>query len=139
MNSVSASFFMPAFARTRLYTYPDPQSSPVEPRKDCLWTALNFFNDQPDNRYLDSDFAERVLHTQFERRQSDPRFGDLVVLPGPTGDWVHMGVYIADGVVFTKGGVGKVQPWVLMKIPDMMMRFRSLSSVQPVIYARKQV
>jgi hypothetical protein len=139
IRSVRVSFFMPAFARTRLYTYPDPESGPAEPREDCLWTALNFFNDQPDNRYLDRDFAERALNAQFERCQSDPRLGDLVVLPAPTGGWVHMGVYIADGVVFTKGGVGRVQPWVLMKIPDMVMRFRSLSSAEPVIYARKQV
>jgi hypothetical protein len=136
-KSVSVSFFMPAFARTRLYTFPASNAIPVEPRQDCLWTALNFFNEQPDNRFLEDDYAERALRTGFERKPGRPRYGDLVFLSNPAGDWVHMGVYIADDVMFTKSGVGDMQPWVLMKIPDAMIQFQSLGAVQPVIYARK--
>ena len=136
-KSVSISFFLPAFARTRLYTFPDPDTAPAEPRQDCLWTALNFFNDQPDNRLLENDYAERALRTGFERKPGRPSYGDLVLLSNPTGDWVHMGVYIADEVMFTKSGAGSMQPWVLMKIPDAMIQFQSLGAVQPVFYARK--
>lgn len=136
-KTVSVSFFLPAFARTRLYTFPSPDTIPVEPRQDCLWTALNFFNDQPDNRFLENDYAERALRTRFERKPGRPSYGDLVLLSNPAGDWVHMGVYIADEVMFTKSGAGSMQPWVLMKIPDAMIQFQSLGAVRPVIYARK--
>jgi hypothetical protein len=136
-KSVSVSFFLPAFARTRLYTFPAPGTAPLEPRQDCLWTALNFFNDQPDSRLLEREYAERAFRTGFERKPDRPSYGDLVLLATSGGASVHMGVYIADDVMFTKSGVGSMQAWVLKKIPDAMIQFQSLGAVQPLIYTRK--
>lgn len=138
-KSVGVSFFMPTFARTHLYTFPDPASQPRAGQQDCLWTALNFFNEQPDNRLLKGEYAQEVLRTQYERTDRPATYGDLVGLAGPSGDLQHVSVYIAEDVVFTKNGAGNVQPWVLMRIPDMVMKFRSLGPMQPVIYHRKAV
>ena len=136
-KSVNLSFLMPAFARTRLYTFPEAGAAPAGPQQDCLWTALNFFNEMPDNRYLQGEYAEQALRASFEPTGDAPGYGDLIVLALPPGNLVHVCVYIADDVVFTKNGVGSQQPWVLMKIPDMMMQFRSLGPVRQVVYHRK--
>ena len=136
-KAISVSFFMPAFARTRLYTFPDALTSPGEPRQDCLWTALNFFNEQPDDRYLQGDYAERSLRTQYETNSAAPVYGDVVALANAAGGLVHVSVFLADDIVFTKNGAGSLQPWVLMRIPEMVMKFRALGPVQPVIYHRK--
>ena len=98
---------------------------------------VDFFNDVPDNHYLQGDYAERALRANFEPASNAPGYGDLIVLALPAGNLVHVCVYLADDVVFTKNGVGSQQPWVLMKIPDMMMKFRSLGPVRPVVYHRK--
>ncbi len=135
-TSVSVSFFMPPFARTRLYTFPDAATNAPEARLDSLWTALNFFNDQPDDLLLCEDYAEQVLRSEYQTTQSAPAYGDLVALVTASGNLVHLSVYIADGVVFTRNGVGTLQPWVLMKIPDMVTTFSSLGPLQPVIYQR---
>ncbi len=136
-KAISVSFFMPAFARTRLYTFPDPATHPAAPRQDCLWTALNFFNEQPDDRYLQSDYAERALRTQYETNSRAPAYGDVIALANPGGGLVHLSVFLADDIVFTKNGAGSLQPWVLMRLPEMVMRFRALGPVVPVIYHRK--
>ena len=47
-------------------------------------------------------------------------FGDLMALVDPAGNLIHLCVYVADNVVFTKNGGNPGQPWVLMKIPDML-------------------
>ena len=136
-QSINVSLLMPAFARTRLYTYPDPATSPAGPQQDCLWTSLNFFNDQPDNHYLQGDYAEQFLRANYEATRRAPGYGDLIALATASGNLVHVCVYIADDVVFTKNGVGGLQPWVLMKLPDMVMKFRSLGSVRQLTYHRK--
>jgi hypothetical protein len=136
--SVSVAFLLPAFARTHLYTFPDPAKDPMDLQQQGLWTALNFFNDQPDTRYLEKDFARKTLHSKFEAaRGHQACYGDLVALTSPSGELLHISVYIADDVVFTRNGASTMQPWVLMKIPDMVTKFHSLGQAQTVFYHRK--
>jgi hypothetical protein len=136
--AISVSFMMPAFARNHLYTFPDPARDPAVLQKQGLWTALNFFNDQPDNRYLNDGYAREALHARFEASGGTPAYGDLIALTSPAGDLVHASVYIADNVVFTRNGSDPMQPWVLMKIPDLVAKFGSPVMAQPVVYHRKQ-
>jgi hypothetical protein len=135
--AVSVSFMLPAFARTHLYTFPDPTRDPAALQRQGLWTALNFFNEQPDNRYLDDTFALQALRRGFEATRGAPTYGDLIVLTSPSGDIVHAGVFIAQDVVFTRNGPDKVQPWVLMRIPDMQEKFGAAEPLQPVVFHRK--
>ncbi len=135
--SVSVSFFLPAFARMRLYTYPDIRNDKQASREDCFWTAMNFFNETPDYRYFDANFSKRALQTEYIQVQTNWAFGDLIMLLGDNDEAVHMCVYVADDVVFTKNGMDYLQPWVLMKIPEMMTRYPSDNPLRMVGFRRR--
>ena len=137
-TSVNIAFLLPSFARTHLYTFPDPAKEPASSTNSGLWTALNFFNDQPDNRYLNKDDARTTLLTHFEAGARSPAYGDLVALYSPGGDLIHVGVYIAEDFVFTRSGIGHLQPWVLMKLPEMVRRFQKREQLATVIHHRRQ-
>lgn len=124
-SEVSVSFFFPAFARLRLYTYPDPATDPAALQEDCFWTALNFGNDTPDNRFFEETQIRQTLKNDYYPVSTNFVFGDLVVLLDDRGGAIHICVYVADEVVFTKNGVDPFSPWVLMRIPDMLARYQS--------------
>ena len=44
-GTVSLMYFLPPFARSRLYTYPLPPQ-PGDPVMDCHWTTFNFSNNR---------------------------------------------------------------------------------------------
>jgi hypothetical protein len=50
---------------------------------------------------------------------------------------LHMCVYIADGVVFTKNGADFKSPWVLMKLSDMLALYPTQQAVRLVTYRPK--
>ena len=122
--SISVSFFFPAFARMRLYTYPEFERPPAEPQQDCFWTTMNFFNDAPDPRLGDPEFIQKTFASDYLQINGDWAFGDVVVL-AEAGKAVHMCVYVADDVVFTKNGADDLEPWVLMRMPEMLARYAS--------------
>ncbi|MGB7769607.1 MAG: hypothetical protein WBN22_12230 [Verrucomicrobiia bacterium] len=118
--TIDVTHLLPPFARKRLYTFPVP---PLNSAKvgwpDCNWTAMNFFNDPPDDRFYDSDVWMNELHQNYtEVKQAT--FGDLIVFFRPDGFPIHMVVFIADDIVFTKNGSSSWHPWTLMKWDDLM-------------------
>ena len=137
--SVSISYFLPEFARMRLYTYPDPEGDPAALREDCFWTALNFDNEKPDPRFFEEGPVRQALKTDYAPVTSAPVFGDLMVLVDSKGAAIHVSVYVADGVVFTKNGVDPFSPWLLMRSSDMRARyeFETGGSIQTVCVRRK--
>ena len=135
-GSINISYFLPPFARLRLYTFPDPATDPMVAKEDCFFTALNFFNEQPDRQYLDNNNTRRALQTDYHPVKGNPMFGDLVTLLDPAGNAIHACVYLADDVVFTKNGANYLQPWVLIRIPDMMAYFPSEKSIYMTIFRR---
>ena len=136
-TSINVSYFLPPFARFRLYTYPRPDD-PDALREDCFWSAMNFFNEKPDNRLFDPTYKDKQLSAEYMRVKPESRqFGDLLLLLGPNHDALHMCVYIADEVVFTKNGANVIQPWVLMKIPEMLGIYNRLRPFSIVFYRRK--
>jgi len=118
--SVNVCYLLPPFARVHLYTYPRPGTDPTAAGQNCFWTAMNFFNENPDHRFVDAEFSQRVLAADYEQVFGPPEFGDVVTVRDPAGAPVHMCVYLADEVVFTKNGRDCMAPWVLMKLPDML-------------------
>jgi hypothetical protein len=60
------------------------------------------------------------LDEQYVPVVEEPVYGDLMVLLNSTGQAIHTAVFVADGFVFTKNGVNHTQPWVLMRLADMM-------------------
>jgi hypothetical protein len=122
-GSLSVSYLLPTFARVRLYTYPYTWNDPSASRQDCFFTSMNFFNMDPDTNFFDRAYTARVLESDYERVGQAPTFGDVVALCGASGEMFHSCVYIADDFVFTKNGVDPEQPWVLMKMADMLMLY----------------
>jgi hypothetical protein len=118
--SINVSVLMPPFPRLRLYTFPDSWDDPTASRQDCFFTALNFFNATADTNFFDSTYCQKTVEEQYAPVAGEPTYGDLIVLVDSGGKAIHTAVYIADDFVFTKNGVNRMQPWVFMRMSDMM-------------------
>ena len=92
-TAVSVSYFFPPVARKLLYTYPDPKVDNIH--QDCFWSAMNFFNDIPDNRYFDWKNTVQVLRSEYTQEKEAKLFGDLILLVDDRLQAIHMCVYIA--------------------------------------------
>jgi hypothetical protein len=128
---------LPRFARERLYRFPDKSEHEILAQQNCFWTALNFFNGEPDDRFGDNEFLNETIKTKYARTNDDPQFGDVVGLADDSGRIIHCSVYIADETVFTKNGGYRLKPWVLMTIPDMMARYSMMGAHQLVTFRSK--
>ena len=84
---------------------------------------MNFFRAKPDNRFLDFAYVQRVLKSDYKQIDGPPIYGDVISLQNATGTPVHMCVYLADDVVFTKNGHDHIEPWLLMKLPDILAQY----------------
>jgi hypothetical protein len=118
-GTVSLMYLLPPFARERLFTTPLP-SNPGDPNMDCHWTAMNFFNREPDYRFSDLSFTAAHVKSNYYPIAHPTDYGDLVFLLDHEGNAIHSAVYIADDIVFTKNGNNYAQPWVLMRLPHLM-------------------
>lgn len=115
------------FARKRIYTFPPPSDDPLAARRDCHWSALNFFNDPPDDRFCDPQTVKQTLENDYDKVEGEHKLGDVIVLFHPGGETVHSAVYLADDLVFTKNGGAKTQPWVYMRLNDMLEYYNACS------------
>jgi hypothetical protein len=114
---------LPPLPSADLYTYPFPSIKPEDQHKDCRWTAMNFFRDPPDQRFTDSVVVLQTMQTDYYPVLSDPRYGDIVTLAKPDGNIIHMAVFIADNIVYTKNSGNFRDPFILMTLPDMLDHF----------------
>jgi hypothetical protein len=137
-GALNVSYFLPPFARLRLYTYPEAWRDPTAARQDCFFTAMNFFNEVPDTNFFDSTFSQHVLQSEYEPINEDPVFGDVVAVFKPSGEAVHTCVYLADDFVFTKNGINPNQPWVIMRMPDMLMIYFAPANSGQLMYLRRK-
>jgi hypothetical protein len=137
-GSINIEHLLPPFARLRLYTHGPISTDAARSRQNCFWTALNFFNDQPDSKYLDGASVLKTVNSDFYPPEGARQFGDLICLMDAKNQPAHICVYIADDVVFTKDGVDDRQPWVLLKIPDMLVEYPSKPPFKVVTLRRKE-
>lgn len=119
--TLDVAHLLPPFARQRLNCFPTPLL-PGQRAPDCYWSAWNFFNDVPDDRYFDDAIWRQELQQNCTLVEQ-PTFGDLVFLTRPDGVPIHCAVFVADDVVFTKNGANPRQAWKLMKLDDMLARY----------------
>ena len=116
---IDVAELLPDFARLRLYRYPQDESAePVANPKDCIYSAMNFFRATPDTNFFNTNYLQEVLGRDYEAASDAPTFGDLIVMQEENGEIIHMCVYIAANLVFTKNGASHTQPWTLMRIED---------------------
>jgi hypothetical protein len=134
--SVSLLYFLPQFARQRLYTYPEPPSA-GSPAMDCHWSTMNFFNEIPDNRFSDPKYTVTYLQANCYTIAKPGAYGDIIFLLNRQGNAIHSAVYLADGIVFTKNGNNFAQPWMLMHLDDLVAKYTVEVAPPMVVYRKK--
>ena len=132
-GNLSISHLLPLLARTCLYTYDEPKGASGI-RYNCSWSTMNFFRDKPDDRFVDFDYTMHAIQSDFEEVHGLPAFGDAIALFNAEDKPVHFCVYLADGVVFTKNGYESLQPWVLMKLTDVISEYQARADVRTKVY-----
>jgi hypothetical protein len=115
-GGLSLMYVLPPFARDHLYTYPLPPK-PGEPIPDCNWSTFNFSNVKPDNRFLDAAECTRYINQDLYKIAQPSLYGDVLVFKDPANRVRHSAVYLADDLVFTKGGKDYTMPWIVTRIP----------------------
>jgi hypothetical protein len=135
-GAASILYFLPPFARARLYTYPLP-SQPGDPAMDCHWSTMNFFNVTPDNRFSDPRYTVDYLLSHYYKIGKPSAYGDLVFLLDKNGNSIHSAVYLADDIVFTKNGNNYAQPWMLMHLKDLLAEYSRDSAPEIIVYRNK--
>jgi hypothetical protein len=130
---------LPAFARDRLYRFPRPSTSDYDKPllANCLWTSLNFFAEEPDDKYLEVNVALETLRNDYTVIQSDYQLGDILGMVDEEGNLFHAAVYVADDLVFTKNGTSPIAPWTIMPIQHLKDYYRLQSENPRLIYHRR--
>jgi len=133
---LSLFYLLPKFARNRLYTFPLPPQA-GEPTMDCHWSTFNFSNDTPDNRFNDPNFAVEYIRKNYYQIAAPSQYGDVLLLMNDHNEVKHSAVFLADDIVFTKNGNNYRQPWMLMRIPDLLATYPATPPMKPVYMRRK--
>lgn len=137
-GTMSLLYLLPPFARNRLYTYPDPTETAKHPRMDCHWSSFNFFRDTVDDRFGDPNFAAGYLMQNYALVPlAKCQYGDIILILKGNSEAIHSAVYLAEDVVFTKNGLSRSQPWILMRLKDMLANFPSESAIKVLAYRNK--
>lgn len=135
-GSASILFFLPPFARQRLYTYPLP-GQPGDLAMDCHWSTMNFFNAVPDNRFSEPAYTVDYLKSHYYQIGKPGAYGDRIFLLDKNGNAIHSAVYLADDIVFTKNGNNYTQPWMLMHLKDLLAEYTSDEPPTVAVYRDK--
>ena len=121
---------MPASAFTLIPLPP----APGEPIPDCHWSTFNFSNVKPDNRFLDPAECLRYIDENFYKIAQPGLCGDVLLFKNNKGEIRHSAVYLADDLVFTKGGKNYTMPWMIMRIADLQAMYPNCN----IVYLRNK-
>jgi hypothetical protein len=139
-NMVDIVHLLPTGVRRLLYTFPSQNHGRSGYYPDCHWTSLNFANFDPLDRLADPTMATAYTLENYSRVAAGEtyRLGDvLFFMDGNSGNAVHSCVYLADDIVYTKNGRSPMQPWVLMKLEDVVSLYAMFYQPQVACYRRK--
>jgi len=134
-GNISLLYLLPKFARDRLYTFPLPPQA-GEPTMDCHWTTFNFSSDTPDNRFNDPNFASQYIQKNFYQIATPSLYGDVLLLMNSKNEIKHSAVFLADDLVYTKNGNNYRQPWMIMRISDLLATYPSDPPMRAVYMRR---
>jgi len=136
-RTVDIAHLLPPTARRLLYTFPNSDFGRTGYYPDCHWTSLNFQNPDPLDRLADPPLATAYVLQNYTKVQGPYRYGDVIFLmDGATGNAIHSCVYLADDLVFTKNGRSPTQPWVVMKLDDVVSYYGMYYATQLACYRR---
>ena len=139
-RSLDIVHLLPAFAREHLYRYPQLTAQDLNRTAlaNCLWTALNFFNNPPDNRYLELQAAVDKLQRDYYLVDNTYELGDIVALLDEQGNIFHAVVYLAGNLVFTKNGTSPMAPWVILPLDTVVDYYKLRSASPKLLYHRRK-
>ena len=135
-GTLSLFYVLPKFARDRLYTFPLPSQS-GDPVMDCHWTTFNFDNETIDNRLNDPNYAVQFIQKNYYQIAAPSVYGDVLLLMNDRNEIKHSAVFLADDIVFTKNGNNYRQPWMIMRIPDLLATYPATPVMRPIYMRRK--
>jgi hypothetical protein len=137
---VDVIHLLPSFAQNHLYCYPELSDADLSKSAlvNCLWTSLNFFQENPDDRFLDASVAIKTLKEDYFIVASDFKLGDIVAFCDEGGNIFHAAVYIADDLVFSKNGISSMAPWTLTTIDDVKGYYRWKSEKPRIVVHRRK-
>ncbi len=137
---VDVAHLLPPFVRNHLYSYPKLSSAELDKpaASGCLWTPLNFFQPNPDDRFLDDGYALKTLRENYFIVETDFELGDVVVFLDEKGEIFHAAAYIADNLVFGKNGIPAMAPWILTTLDDVKAYYRSRCETPRLIVHRRK-
>ncbi len=140
---INVVYLLPNFARDHVYRHPFAPPDDKGVKQDCFWSAFNFFNDPPDNRFNDMSYVDEVLHRDYYKIQEPSQLGDLVFVTVGGKSVIHVATYVADDLVFTKNGEDFRQPWILMHMADMMdtyaVKYPNSGTLVPEYFRKKSL
>jgi hypothetical protein len=135
---LDAVHLLPSLARDRMYRFTRltgaDYARPVI--ANCLWTALNFFNQVPDDKFLDVNLALDTLKRDYYVVQNHYQLGDVVAFIDEKETLFHAAVYLADDFVFTKNGTTPMAPWAIMRLDEVREVYRTRSEKPELIFHR---
>lgn len=119
--SIDITHLLPTLARHLLYRYPKTTSADLAKPElaNCFWTALNFFSEVPDDRFLDLAVSVDALKRNYYFVQDAFQLGDVVTFSNKDGQLFHVAVFIADNLLFTKNGSSVLSPWSLQSLEQL--------------------
>jgi hypothetical protein len=139
-RSIDVTHLLPAFARNHLYRYPRVRTADLERPllANCLWSALNFFSDAPDDRFLNVDVALGTLKHDYYVVEQGFQLGDIIAFVDKDENLFHVAVHLADKLVFSKNGMSQLSPWTIMTVDDVTSFYQSRSASTRLIYHRRK-
>jgi hypothetical protein len=139
-QAIDVSHLLPTFARQHLYRYPRVTLADLEKTVfvNCFWTALNFFNLEPDDRYLDDRWALERLKRDYYIVHDGLQFGDIAAFADDDGKYFHAAVYLADDLVFGKNGNSPLAPWTILPIERLKGYYVDYADEWHVLYYRRK-
>lgn len=138
-RSIDIVHLLPAFARDHMYRYPRLTAADLEKSVlvNCLWSALNFFRSEPEERFADIDVATAAMKRDYFIVESGFQLGDIVALLDGDGNLFHVAVFLADDLVFTKNGMSQMAPWAVATIDDVKAYYRPRCPEPRILYHRR--
>jgi hypothetical protein len=129
---------LPPYARKLMYTYPHPSLAIGGRYPDCHWTSLNFFSYRPEGRLFDTQGATMFVLENFRADEKPYRYGDVLFFMDPQGRAIHSCIYLADDYVFTKNGANPINPWLTMKLYEVVDRYSVNGEPTIQIYRKRR-
>jgi hypothetical protein len=134
---VNVANLLPGFPRARYHTYPEPVGLAINGPQDCHYSSFNFWNDVPDDQFLNSSLITETLLTAYDKIEKPTQLGDLLLLVNDKESGIHSAIFIADDVFFTKNGSNIAVPWQFMRRADMIDYYATLGVSKTMAFRKK--